>query len=735
MKLLLQHGAHAEDVYTEHRKTLGNIFSKDPLKSPVKMFVIGHGGEGKSTLIEAMEHEPTFWTALVNVFIRPKEVKGVDKRTAGIIPRVFKSRIYGDILFYDFAGQEAYYSSHAAVIKSSVDSCPPVFILVIGLHRDHTTITHSLSYWLGIITNQCGNMEGKAPLIVVGSHADLVETGEADHKKQIILQAVEKYVFFDLISVISMDCRYSNSASMKVLRHFVGTSCTSLRSKLSVSLNCHMFLIHLVNKYPSEIAITLKRVQTDVQNLDIPDLDHKQSTKLSEGISFIPTTIPRLAEICVQLSDKGHILFLPNDTSPEKSFIIIDKTALLAEINGTMFAPEDFKQHCQLATSTGVVPQSKLETIFVKYDIQMLIKFLTYLELAVPIEDEEVIGLINQHLANISDMLFFDDAYLFCPALIRLEVPSNVFSSLLDHVYHFGWLLTSIHTNDFLDARFLHVLLLRLALSLGLAPVIDDTVPALQHQCSVWKTGVCWSTSKGAEVLVEVIDKKKVLILFQSDTVTYDILKYRTDIIVKVRETARELCPSVSTEELLLSPKDVIYPLNISETTALFSLKSVAQSVVQKDCYAISVNGIEHLPVGDHEVYANLGEIILQPLFNANDPAHVKRISDRFLSVISSSWSKNPHLVDIICSAITPRTNTTSETVTSVEKMEAALKSWRDGSDGTYRCLRQILDQLSVFAGRNPLVSELTAYSFGSILCTSFMQVTYYCTGISCYSV
>ena len=159
------------------------MFSKDPLK---KMFVIGHGGEGKSTLIEAMEHEPTVWSPLVNIFIRPKEVDGVSQRTAGIIPRVFKSRFYGDVQFYDFAGQEAYYSSHAAVIKSAVDTCPPIFILVIGLHRDNSTITQSVSYWLGIITNQCANMEGKAPLIVVGSHADLVEDNvDADRKKQV----------------------------------------------------------------------------------------------------------------------------------------------------------------------------------------------------------------------------------------------------------------------------------------------------------------------------------------------------------------------------------------------------------------------------------------------------------------------------------------------------------------------------------------------------------------------
>ena len=63
------------------------------------MFVIGHGGEGKSTLIEAMEHEPTAWTSLVNIFIAPKEVEGVDQRTAGIIPRVFNSRHFGYVQF------------------------------------------------------------------------------------------------------------------------------------------------------------------------------------------------------------------------------------------------------------------------------------------------------------------------------------------------------------------------------------------------------------------------------------------------------------------------------------------------------------------------------------------------------------------------------------------------------------------------------------------------------------
>ena len=693
IKLLIQHGADAENVYALHRKILNNIFSKDPVKSPVKIFVIGHAGEGKSTLIKAMEHEPTLWSSA------SKEVHGVDQRTAGIIPRVFKSRFYGNVLFYDFAGQEAYYSSHAAIVKSAITLCPPVFLLVIGLHRDDTAITHSVSYWLGIITNQCIHMENKAPLIIVGSHADLVKgEAEIERVKSVISLAVQKFTFFDLVDIVAIDCRYSNSDGMKLLRHHVEASCNSLRSSLSVCLNSHMFLIYLIDNYSSELFVTLQQVRNK--------LKADPSKKEKNILSFVPTTIPRLVEICVQLSDKGHILFLLDKSSPEESFIIIDRAALLAEINGPIFAPEHFKQHCQLSTSTGVVPRSKLAEHFDRFDINMLVRFISHLELAIPIEDEQVLKLISEHSIEANKKgMGNEKGYLFCPALIRLKAPSKVFTNQARLSYHFGWVLSCVRTDDFFNARFLHVLLLRLALSLGLAPVIDPDIPALQHQCSVWKTGVCWSTRKGAEVLVEILNKKEVVVLIQSQNVSCDLLTYQTTIIVKVKEAAREFCPSINTEEVLLPPSDVTYPLSITQTTALFSLKSVAQSVVQNDPFVVSINGIGHLAVSDLEVYANLGENILQALFNENDPAYINSISDQFLAAISSSWRKNPQLVSIIYSAITRNIDTISPNVVSVEKMEAALNSWRDNNSGTYKSLRQILDPISVFAGENPLVS------------------------------
>ena len=714
MKLLLQHGAHADNVYTEHRKTLGNIFSKNPLKSPVKMFVIGHGGEGKSTLIEAMKHEPTIWTSLVNIFVSPKEVEGVDKRTAGIIPQVFDSRLYGNVLFYDFAGQEAYYSSHAAVIKSSVDSCPPVFLLVIGLHRGHIAIAQSVSYWLGIITNQCGNMEGKAPLIVVGSHADLIqEKSEVETIKIIISSAVKKYILFDLVDIVCIDCRYSNSSSMKVLRHHVETSCSSLRTKLSVSLNSHMFLIYLVDNFTNQFAVTLQeckdRLDTNIQDPFI-------NKKTRSNLSFIPATIPRLIEICVQLSDKGHVLLLQNKASPEKSFIIIDKTALLAEINGTMFAPEDFKQHCKLASSTGVVPRSKLAEQFEKFDTEMLIQFLSHLELAVAIEDPKVLELINQHLLKEGKSATSEKGYLFCPALVRLEMPPDVFEHQNDLEYHFGWMLSCIHTEYFFDARFLHVLILRLALSesLGLAPVIDPDIPALQRHCFVWKTGVCWSTPDGIKILVDVVNKKSVIVLVQAHHVSLELLTEQNIVIRKVMETVKDCCKSVITEEFLLSPADVTYPFKEHLHRALFSIKSVAESVVKRKPFVVSADATKNIAVSDllpAEVYSNLGKEILQPLFSESDFACKTSISDHYLSILNSSWSKNPAIDRIVCLALNRTTYHNCE-----ETLYSILKCWRDqrqsDSDvdkdvthGSYKSLRLVLNQISVFADRNPLVS------------------------------
>ena len=68
----------------------------------VRVFVIGNPGAGKSSFVEAMKREGFF-----DSFSTVSE-SSVPTHTAGIIP----SRV----LFYDFAGDPEYYSSHAAIL-------------------------------------------------------------------------------------------------------------------------------------------------------------------------------------------------------------------------------------------------------------------------------------------------------------------------------------------------------------------------------------------------------------------------------------------------------------------------------------------------------------------------------------------------------------------------------------------------------------------------------------------
>ena len=717
------HGAVADNAYKLHKKVLGNLFSKDPLENSVKLFVTGLGGDGKSTLIEAMQHEPTFLTPLKVVFIPPKEVEGVSQRTAGIVPKVFNSEIFGPVQFFDFAGQEAFYSSHAALIRSTVDACPPVFLLVTGMHNDNDTLSHSVSYWLGIVQNQCTSMKGKAPLIIVGSHEDVLKKRSEDpeSKKQLILQCVKDFSdHFELIDFVLMDCRYSNSAGMKQLRRSTGTACVSLRERLSVAINAHMFLVYLLDKFPGVVAVMLKEVQSRIET-DRQD----PSKKIRELLSFIPTTQPRLVEICVQLSDKGHLLFLHNTVSVEKSFVIIDKTPLLETVNGTIFAPEGFDQHCTLGTSTGVVRQSKLSDHFKKIKradllqklgIDIIVGCLSHLELCIPLEDEEVLSLIQQQVASTTEQATpSSESYLFFPALIRLEAPERVWEVLPPHSCHFGWVLSTL---QIFDVRFFHVLLLRLALSLGLAPVIDPDLPSLQHQCTVWKTGITWGTRQGVSVLVAVVEhKKKILVLVQSPDLSPEYLHLRTNVVQRVLQAAKDLCSGLATDELFLPPTSISYPLN--KETTLYSQKSLAESIVSCHRFVVSTKGTLPIALNElvhGEVYSDLGENILQLMFNEESPEYLQKVSDRFLSAVAKQVANVPGKAEMIKKILLPPSAVLDKAtpIEDNEDLAMILVRWRETSDGTYQSLRETLDQYSVFSGRSPLVSIV--YTFFIII-------------------
>ena len=58
------------------------------------------------------------------------------------------------------------------------------------------------------------------------------------------------------------------------------------------------------------------------------------------------------------------ILLYRNRSDLSSSCIIINQCALLEEVNGKLFAPVTFKEHCQITTNTGIMLVSLLSKTF-----------------------------------------------------------------------------------------------------------------------------------------------------------------------------------------------------------------------------------------------------------------------------------------------------------------------------------------------------------------------------------
>ena len=178
---LIRHGARADNVCrsNQYHRVLGTNKS---LQSSVKIFIVGDPCVGKSTLVEALKKEMSF----IGRLLTSAKVSCVDEKTAGIIPHDFVSKVYGSVTLYDFAGQREFYSSHAALLQTAVQSSPPIFVLVVNLCDSDENIKRSILYWLSFLENLCTYVSGKAHIITVGSHADKLLPTRKDSKMKLM---------------------------------------------------------------------------------------------------------------------------------------------------------------------------------------------------------------------------------------------------------------------------------------------------------------------------------------------------------------------------------------------------------------------------------------------------------------------------------------------------------------------------------------------------------------------
>ena len=714
MKEFIRHGANPADVYKKHGKVLG---TKHPLVPPVKVFLVGNPFAGKSTLAAALQNEGSALS------FRSRKVTGVDERTAGVIPHDFKSKKYSRVTLYDLAGQREFYGSHTALLQNAIQTSAPVFILVIDLCDDYKEIESNILYWLAFIENQCTCVQGKPHIIVVGSHVDvLIQRGEdLTPREKVIVQGASHQSNIEFTGFVAMDCQYSGSHAMTKLQKYLKVSCDSVRVVDCISFNAHCFLVLLFDSFQNTAAIQIRDVRKKVT-----DSEHGKASKLS---TYVPVNPITLNNICTELNDRGHILFLEDTSDIENSWIIIDKVALLSEVNGTIFAPEDFAQHRQLATSTGVVPFDKIVEQFPTHNHNMLIGFLSHLEFCHKLSDGEVLQLIGKE-----NQTHTCKSYYLFPALIKLEAPGRVWELKSGFSYHCGWVLQCSKSKQFYTPQFFQVLLLRLAFSCAFPQresEIDDEFPALQRKCSIWKNGICWGTRDGVEALVEVVENNAILFLTRSRELIPSCLRLRSTVIQKIITAAKTFCPKVDTVEFFIAPEEVLeHPLRsqarptsatsdtdksssfsismtkqdiyiqLASNLTLFSISEVATALASKKTVILSKNGTPLLldVLLSFEPYAYIGETSLNKLFS-NSESLAEIVPDAFLLDVADVDKRT-----IIAGLM--KTKFTSESkLPSTTNDADIIMAWKSECEGTYKCLRERLDLFSIFTGRNILVS------------------------------
>ena len=697
LRLLLKFGAMPNE--SSMRRFFPEHFENQPADMAVKMFVLGNPGAEKSTLVKSLQTERAMFSRFKHRFTK---VTDIDERTVGIIPYDIVSKALGRVTLYDFAGHREFYAGHDALLRNSMTASPSIIVLIIDMRGEGGLIRETVQYWFEFINSHSTEGRFESHLVILGSHTDCLISGEKKQRAQ-FMRRITSHHTLDNISIVGqvmLDCRYAESSSISQLRSILMQSCKALRSSETVAITHRCFLVFLFDKYRDQAAV----------RFSIAAAEMASSVEYDQYAYLHCLKSSNLIEVCEMLNKRGDILFMKNNECPDNSWIVFDKSILLSQVSGVIFAPEGFKEHQKISTSTGVVPLSTLTSLFPRLDHDVICQFLCHLEFCHEITDPEILALLQAK----SDTSPSDEKFFFFPGLVDLNVPHNVWQPNAQFGYHSGWLLQCIRHEQFLSPRFLQVLLLRLAYSLAFVASekisSDSNESVLERNCYVWKGGLCWSDTSGLEIFVEVVDQKSVIVLTRSlkEIESQTRLTFvRSQTIKKVLDTKKELCPKVTVKESFLHPENAIsYPLDLSNVKIVM-MNKVAQAVVEGKLGVLdSDNQMVNLKGGllCYEPYLGFEQSILDELFKEDDQVPVE---DGFLFEIAKCMHKNTdYIIELFKTCPIRLANLMDRAPPGdVHRLVRVFQLWREemGAEAKQYNLRKQFDQFSVFAGRNPL--------------------------------
>ena len=683
IRLLLQHGAVATNLY----KYLGKILPGGipthvkPVQSTVALFMVGDKGAGKSTLTKALMREKdnpiSSWAA--------KHIKcgGVKERTAGIECHTIHSSRIGSFTIYDLAGHREFHNSHDTIIRSCISGkSSGMFLFVIDLRASLDDLKHTVLYWLSFIHSQVhieASLQVSMPyLLAIGSHVDSVKSKAHLQEKESVVRhfcKIPRNICF--VDFVAVDCRYSESQSLTQLRAHLKDTHDKLQSVIStVTFHDHCFHVYLVSECGSMPGMQLRTLMQIIESN--PAISRER---------FLPQSLEGLHKVCKNVSERGVMLYIQTQ-SIESSWIIIGRDMLLREVNGSIFAPENFPEYKEL-TRTGVVPFSKICSTFEELikskeiEPQLIVDFLVHMEFCREMTEEDGLKLVTE-----THPKYKEERYFLFPALTPPNPPPDIWQpnpQISYSEYSSCWLLECRDYQHYLTSRFREVLLLRLAFTHAF-PIkpdeVDPASPALHQRCTIWKYGIKWTTGTFVDALVEVDDKRVVLLLHCKERKELSLVKVRSQVITEILSVKNEFCSNAeAVEKIVLNHT---HPVDMKSSVSL-EITKIADAISRHD------DGV-HLTA---HTLVDLSELLLFEPYKFCTP-------ECLVDIYSNTPHKvTPHFLECIT-----RNIKRDDFCSKLNISQEAVHMFQEWSQGTYQRLRQQMNQYSVFSGRDILVCQ-----------------------------
>jgi hypothetical protein len=230
--------------------------------------------------------------------------------------------------------------------------------------------------------------------------------------------------------------------------------------------------------------------------------------------------------------------------------------------------------------------------------------------------------------------------------------------------------------------------------------------PGIHRKCHLWKNGVFWGSVFGMQTLVEITsDNKSVIVLARFRKVNLlQCIHLRSAVISTILQCQEQFCPRVIVSESFIdSSSPLQYPLKPADTlNNTCSLQDLTTAVVRADCrHPDVVFPFCTVPAEIILSFEPYLEMNLPTIHELCDEKNENKVIENnlFAKFVQKATNELSHLIKAVSES--------STSSTGGSQLYQDLWRWRDRCNKkTYKQLRQKVDQYSVFAGRNVLVSR-----------------------------